>query len=314
MNDDFTASRFRTRDPEEALPVLARHYSAVSLSTEEPERFAIDHAISGDSRLAVSRVAFDSRAEGNVQLEDRYFVGHLLAGRMSLVTGRDSVDVTQPMLYPRTICTVGWSDLRMAIVTIDVSEVDRLVRLMGGDPRRHSFTGVNPISPALGTQWAAMVKHLNRDVFGAANPTPTPLQRAEAREELASTMLRVFPNTTMDAPDLREQLWAPANLRRALRFIEENATGVVTVASVAEASGYSIRGLQNAFRRSMDMTPLAYLRRVRLDAVYSTLRGATPEDGTIADIARRAGFTHIGRFTEQFRAEFGMTPRQTRGL
>ena len=62
------------------------------------------------------------------------------------------------------------------------------------------------------------------------------------------------------------------------------------------------------------MTPLAYLRRVRLDAVYSTLREATPADGTVADIARRAGFTHIGRFTEQFRIEFGMTPRQARGL
>jgi AraC-like DNA-binding protein len=314
MNDDFTASRFRTRDPEEALPVLARHYSAVSLSADEPERFAIDHAISGDSRLAVSRVAFDSRAEGNVQLEDRYFVGHLLAGRMSLVTGRDKVDVTQPMLYPRTICTVGWSDLRMAIVTIDVAEVERLVRLMGADPNGHAFTGVNPISPALGAQWAAMVKHLNRDVFSPANPDPTPLQRAEAREELASTLLRVFPNTTMDAPGMGGQSWAPANLRRALRFIEENASGVVTVSSIAEASGYSIRGLQNAFQRSMNMTPLAYLRRVRLDAVYSTLRAGSPADGTIAEIARGAGFTHIGRFTEQFREEFGMTPRQSRGL
>lgn len=57
---------------------------------------------------------------------------------------------------------------------------------------------------------------------------------------------------------------------------------------------------------------MEYLRRVRLDGVHHDLMMADPTQGaTVADIARRWGFTPSSRFASFYRAQYGISPSAT---
>lgn len=104
----------------------------------------------------------------------------------------------------------------------------------------------------------------------------------------------------------------PANVRRALAYLEEHATEDVDVADVAAAAGLGTRGLQMAFRRWRATTPLAHLRGIRLAGAHEELLAADSRDGrTVADIASRWRFTHPGRFSVAYRQRYGCSPSET---
>ncbi len=70
--------------------------------------------------------------------------------------------------------------------------------------------------------------------------------------------------------------------------------------------------VQAAFRRHLDTTPLAYLRSVRMERAHRDLQNAEPGHGTsVAAVAARWGFTHLGRFAIEYRRRFGSYPSQT---
>ncbi|MDX3764032.1 helix-turn-helix domain-containing protein [Streptomyces sp. AK02-04a] len=79
---------------------------------------------------------------------------------------------------------------------------------------------------------------------------------------------------------------------------------------MAAAAHVTIRSLQYAFRRHLNTTPLAHLRRVRLSRAHEELLEADPfSDTTVMDIATRWGFFHMGRFAALYRDTYGRTPR-----
>jgi AraC-like DNA-binding protein len=92
---------------------------------------------------------------------------------------------------------------------------------------------------------------------------------------VAATALAVFPNTAMGEPTIEDRRDAHrGTLRRAMAFIEAHADQDISIADIARASNVSTRAVQLAFRRHLDTTPTAYLRRVRLDHAHRDLRNA----------------------------------------
>ena len=62
----------------------------------------------------------------------------------------------------------------------------------------------------------------------------------------------------------------------------------------------------------MDTTPLAHLRSVRMQRAHRDLQIAEPGDGlSVAAVAARWGFAHLGRFAIEYRRRFGIYPSQT---
>ncbi|MET0859549.1 MAG: AraC family transcriptional regulator [Microbacterium sp.] len=84
-----------------------------------------------------------------------------------------------------------------------------------------------------------------------------------------------------------------------------------TVTELAAAVSVSVRGLQEGFRRSLDTTPMAYLRHLRLEEVHRELVVAEPGTVSVTEVAVRWGFTHLGRFAADYRAEFAERPSDT---
>jgi transcriptional regulator GlxA family with amidase domain len=84
-----------------------------------------------------------------------------------------------------------------------------------------------------------------------------------------------------------------------------------TVEDIAEATGLSVRTLQEGFRRFLDTTPMSHLREVRLRHVREELAAADPTSTTVTETATRWGFLHSGRFSAQYHQRFGELPSVT---
>ncbi len=96
----------------------------------------------------------------------------------------------------------------------------------------------------------------------------------------------------------------------AQEFIEAHYREAVHIEDLCRVTGVAVRTLQRCFREYFDLTITEYLKTVRLDAASRELLAAHPLHGSVSTIARQHGFTHLGRFSEEFRERFGKLPRE----
>jgi len=102
---------------------------------------------------------------------------------------------------------------------------------------------------------------------------------------------------------------APGNVRRAEEFMRANAGTPLTIAEIAQAAQCSVRALQAAFQRFRGTTPMAALRRLRLEAAQTELQCAGSTE-SIARIAAGHGFSTPSRFAQLFRRTYGIYPSE----
>jgi AraC-like DNA-binding protein len=100
-------------------------------------------------------------------------------------------------------------------------------------------------------------------------------------------------------------------ISRAVELLLSDPAHPWTVTELAAEVSLSVRSLQDGFRRSLDTTPLAYLRRLRLEKVHDQLAEAEPGSVRVTEVAARWGFVHLGRFAAAYRSEFGERPSDT---
>ncbi|GLP65219.1 hypothetical protein TUSST3_18390 [Streptomyces sp. TUS-ST3] len=203
---------------------------------------------------------------------------------------------------------------RYNITMLDPSLLDQVAATAGTRrPEPVRLTGHRPISAAAGDRLRTTIRYLQDHVLADAAVADHPLVASTAAQHLAAAVLATFPNTASTDPTGPDRQDAhPTALRRALAFIDDHADRPLTVAQIAEAAHISVRALQYAFRRHLDSTPLAYVRRVRLAHAHDELAAADPEDGsTVTDIAARWGLYHPGRFATLYRDSYERAPSRT---
>jgi transcriptional regulator GlxA family with amidase domain len=103
----------------------------------------------------------------------------------------------------------------------------------------------------------------------------------------------------------------PRTVKRALDAMHAEPWRQFTVTDLATIAGIGVRVLQESFRQHVGMSPLSYLRRLRLDGVHAELTRADAWHVTVSEVAYRWGFTHLGRFAGAYRERFGEAPSQT---
>jgi len=157
------------------------------------------------------------------------------------------------------------------------------------------------------------IQHVRDSLMGAPEASRSPLLVSAASQYIAAGVLHAFPNTALTATTVENQHDAnPSALRRALAFIDANPDIDISISDIAGAAYVTPRALQLAFRRHLDTTPMAYLRRVRLDCAHRDL-DACVDGVTVTDISYRWGFSSPSRFAQQYRAAYGVAPGDTLG-
>ncbi|WP_181740755.1 helix-turn-helix domain-containing protein [Marinobacterium marinum] len=86
---------------------------------------------------------------------------------------------------------------------------------------------------------------------------------------------------------------------------------VPSITDMCATTGVSERTLQYAFRSTMQLTPVAYLRTLRLNRVRAELLIALPAHTTVTRVAMRWGFVHLGEFSQEYKHLFGQRPSET---
>ncbi|WP_433607044.1 helix-turn-helix domain-containing protein [Dactylosporangium sp. CA-139114] len=308
----------RTRNREEAAESLNR------VAVHRP-RMRFDDTEAGGVSLRTAN--YDGLGADLIRFGGMHYaaavepVDFLLAGFVAdgrgVVHGRDdSAELPRHggFLYPLGVeFAAEYDDASLATVRVPLDVIAPMAEAATGMPAADlRFEAVTPVSEAMRHYWAGTAVHLTRHLAVPDADLP-PLLLDQLRRLAGASMLTVFPNTTMTAARLPEPgRIPPAAVRRAVAYMDAHADEPLTAATIAAAAGIGVRGLQVAFRRHLDQTPLEYLRRVRLERVHRELQAAEPGAGvTVKAIARRWGFANPGRFTAEYRAVYGHLPSRT---
>ena len=102
-----------------------------------------------------------------------------------------------------------------------------------------------------------------------------------------------------------------ALFRRFVALAQEMAPLGAGVVDLARVLGVPLRTLQENVRAVSGTTPTAILRDARLHHAHQLLEQADPTRTTVTRIAEQCGFTHLGRFSVDYRRGYGVTPIHT---
>ena len=136
-------------------------------------------------------------------------------------------------------------------------------------------------------------------------------QAASAFEQFITTALLLsHPHNHSAALHRLDRPMAPRDVKRAIDYMQSNLDAPITMADIVVASGVPGRTLFKHFRDWKGVSPMRHLRNARLAHVRQALLRADPDQNVTA-IAMGLGFTHMGRFSVEYRRRFGESPSQT---
>lgn len=309
---------FRTRNLEQAREHMERvwgEHRAAYLSKEH--RLDFRHREAGLGPIAVNSMQYGAGVTVNVSaFGNHYLAQFTLAGRCELQQGRNSIDTpagSVVIINPFQPFAKTWlPGTRQLIIRIDRGLVEREFQALTGcdETERIEFDPLPPESMARAGTLAHFARMLCDDLKNACSGLEHPLARDRIASALVSTLLVSMPHNRQRALEAAAASIAPFFVRRAERFIAENARQAIDLEDLADVAGVSARALQMGFRRFRNTTPMAYLRAVRLELARIELARAS-RSGAVASIAHLCGFEHLGRFAADYKARFNESPSQT---
>jgi AraC-like DNA-binding protein len=170
-------------------------------------------------------------------------------------------------------------------------------RVLGGGPGE-------PLSALLG-RYARLL---------ASRPTAGPaLARRIVREATvgAEDYLAAFANRLdrLGALKRSTRIETLQRIERARGFIHASAGRAISLEEVAGEAALSRFHLSRSFAEVFGLPPLAYHRRLRLDAAARLLKA---DAASATEIADQLGYASLSAFTRAFRQQFGVPPSAAR--
>lgn len=251
-------------------------------------------------------------------LESFYLVQIPLAGRGEISAGRRSLVSTPSLatvLSPDDPVDMVWSEeARWLDVYVDRRALERRLEAAVRRPLRAPlrFSLALGLGTETGRCWLRLVGLLREELESNGVLLRHSLALAQLEELLISALLFGQPSNYSGLLHGETASLSPRGLRRVLDYIHEHLAEPLSVTELARVGEVSVRSLQQSFRRHLGVTPTAYIRDLRLERVHADLVAADPDAGdSVAEIASRWGFTHLGRFASLYRAAFGRPPSCT---
>ena len=137
-----------------------------------------------------------------------------------------------------------------------------------------------------------------------------PIMIGEFEDFITSKLLLSHPHNFTPALERTDKRIAPRDVRRAVDYMQAELASPITIADITEVSGIAGRTLFKHFQDYHGLTPMQYLRNARFEKARDALRGAQSGD-SITTIAMAWGFSHMGRFSVEYRKRFGERPSDT---
>jgi AraC-like DNA-binding protein len=310
---------FRTRSPEEAIHLCATSFYPHRLALLGPSHsFGLSQRVTRVGPITIADVTYDTdvslgvdggRASYHVCVPLRGWLESRHRGRQLMSTPtlgsiyRPDSEVTATRWPARS---------RHLQVKIDQLAVDRALEALLDTALDSpiAFDAALPLKPDAAQDWVRLVLMVHRQLECRDSLMRHPLVWDPLVESLIHGLLLVADHPYRQALAAPAKPGRPAAVRDAMDLIEAGPHLPLTTSTLAKQCHVSLRTLQEGFRQHLGMSPMAYLRVVRLRRAHRDLRSANPSHSSVASIAHRWGFAHPGRFAAAHKTMFGETPRQ----
>jgi AraC-like DNA-binding protein len=310
--------QIHTADIDDARDLLSRFFYPVAVGApDNAERFSLAIDVIGLGPLTVGQLRFGGPAVVIASELDGYHVTLPTAGRtLTRQAGHEVVASPQTAVVFRPghpVYTLHDAHSAELDVKIDQAALEaELSALIGRDVR-----GTIDLHPSLdlrdgpGQSFRRLICLLRDELPYAESLIRQPLIAAQVRQSVLNGLLLCLPHRYHDELTAPARPGTPRAVRRAVSAIQDEPERAFTVADLARVAGISVRSLQEGFRKHVGCTPMSYLQQVRLARVHEALRQADPSRVTVATLAHRWGFAHLGRFASSYRVRFGQSPSET---
>jgi len=317
LNPPFYSFVISTKDADEASESISSAFAPIRIRPAHGGHFDMSfrsHVIGG---LMVSTIRSSSGADGHW---DRPFDGYNFSMPATgwwqgLVGGNAirSTDATGVMLdAARVTRSTTSADLDAELLTVDSDTLHSSLSALLDAPvlRRVDFAPQVAVSSAAALMARALCGAVRS---GLSADSPLGFSSGTVismREALLNLLLELLPHSYSDALRRPAAMPSPRHVRRAIEFIHQRAAQPMTVADIAAAANTSVRSLQAGFLRFKSVSPVAYLRQVRLAGARADLIAAEAST-TVAQVAKLWGFANPGAFAALYRDAFGELPSAT---
>lgn len=309
-------SLFASRDVNEAQAVVARvmkphELRVVSGSSRVEAR--MHHLSFG--QVSLNRLCYgaDVRIDPG-PLEDFFLVMMPLAGHSEVHCGSALVESTGGrgiIASPHQPLVMRWSaDNDQLMVRISRAFMERVLAAQRGRPI------TQPLDFQVGFEWKAspawqcVMRFLVDCAESGLQPEEHKLMLAHVEEMVATALLAEQPHNYRDEALPRRNAVLPRHVRRVQEYLRTHAHEPVNASKLAEVAGCSLRSLYAGFQEFCGVSPMDYLRQLRLDQVRADLL-ASDAVASVSGVALRWGFAHLGRFSAEYKARFGEHPSET---
>lgn len=163
-----------------------------------------------------------------------------------------------------------------------------------------------------GQAWKSLIQFLASPVF-APNGAQHQLVGQQIEHLLVTMLLTQHPHNYTRALQQPAQIPPRHYVQRAEDYILAHYAEPIALDTLARHASISSRSLHKGFQQHKGLSPISFLRLVRLQHVREALLQArnNAQPVNITRIALNAGFTHLGHFTQAYRRQFGEPPTQT---
>ena len=129
------------------------------------------------------------------------------------------------------------------------------------------------------------------------------------RDIILKKLLNVFPNNLSVLDNVQP---ISPSMKRIILYIEEHVKEDIGLETLSQVSSMSVRSIYNAFSRTFSTTPKSYVKSVKLKRLRRDLLQRRCRN--ITEGALDYGFSHLGRFSADYRKLFGELPSDTMRL
>ncbi|HGM5578798.1 TPA: helix-turn-helix domain-containing protein [Pseudomonas putida] len=140
-----------------------------------------------------------------------------------------------------------------------------------------------------------------------------PLEGQALAEQLLDDCLFILDNACqrLQGQALGKRGEERAIMQRVSEWAADCPEETLNLMELAQVAGVSLRQLQEAFKAFTGMPPAHWLRLRRLNGARRDLLRSGASEVTVAEVAMRWSFWHLGRFSESYRQLFRELPSET---
>ncbi|WP_423920667.1 helix-turn-helix transcriptional regulator [Frigoribacterium sp. 2-23] len=312
-DDTYGRSELSGKSLDQARAMYENAYNGDDFKVELTDQtFAYRYTAAGNADMTLRSSTFLGTVEGSIQPQGEYVAMWMTEGHGTVdVGGSDTeAELGRPAMFPTgKLFAFEMNEFKQNLVHFRAGYLEQIAaEHEGALAGPLTFDHTARLDDATLASWKQTITTVAKTVLTPV--APSVLMQAEVTRLAAVALLDTFPHEVIGYDSV---LLAPRNarLRSAVEYIHAQARLPLTATDIAAQAGLSPRGLQQAFSTQLGSTPMNYLRRVRLDYVRAELQNLHPDHVTVAEVAQRWGFIHLGRFSAAYVDKFGEYPSDT---